>query len=131
MITYALYLGPGQTENIRTAMNSVSKGQYEAGVCVGLTKGQTFRRIILPQALTVLLPVSLNSYLGTIKSMSLAFMVGVVDIMSRAKLCSALNFGYVEAYFAAAIVYWVLCLGLTGLFKWCERTFYRKKGIAV
>lgn len=130
LITYTLYSGAGQAENIRTALNSVAKGQYEAGYSIGLSKLQTFRRIIFPQALTVLLPVSLNVYLNNIKGISLAFMVGVVDIMSQAKLCSAINFGYVEAYFAAAIIYWVLCVGLTKIFNRCEKLLYRKKGIA-
>lgn len=130
LITYTLYSGAGQAENIRTALNSVAKGQYEAGYSIGLSKLQTFRRIIFPQALTVLLPVSLNVYLNNIKGISLAFMVGVVDIMSQAKLCSAINFGYVEAYFAAAIIYWVLCVGLTKIFNSCEKLLYRKKGIA-
>lgn len=131
IITYIFYSAVGHAENIRTAINSVPKGQYEAGYSVGLSKIQTFRRIIFPQTLTVLLPVSLNMYLGGIKGVSLAFMVGVVDIMSQAKLCSALNFGYVEAYLAAAVVYWGLCIGLTRIFNWFEKVFYRRKGIAM
>lgn len=131
IVTYVLYSAPGQAENIRTAIQSVPKGQYEAAYCSGLSSFQTFRRIIFPQALTVLLPISLTVYLGNIKGMSVAFMIGVVDIMSQAKLCSALNFGYVEAYLAAAVVYWVLCVGLTKLFTSCETILYRKKGIAV
>lgn len=131
IVTYIFYSAVGHAENIRTAINSVPKGQYEAGYCVGMSRIQTFRRIIFPQTLTVLLPVSLNLYLGNIKGVSLAFMIGVVDIMSQAKLCSALNFGYVEAYLAAAVIYWVLCAGLTRIFGQFEKMFYRKKGIVL
>lgn len=131
LITYTFYAAVGQSENIRTAISSVPKGQYEAAYCAGLSRLQTFRRIIFPQALTVLLPISLNMYLGNIKGMSVAFMVGVVDIMSQAKLCSALNFGYVEAYLAAAAIYWALCVGLTKLFNQFEKIMYRKRGMAV
>lgn len=131
IITYILYSAVGHAENFRTAINSVPKGQYEAGYSVGMSRIQIIRRIIFPQMLTVLLPVTLNMYLGSIKGVSLAFMVGVVDIMSQAKLCSALNFGYVEAYLAAAVVYWVLCVGLTWIFGKFEKVFYRKQGMVL
>lgn len=130
LITYTFYSAAGQAENIRTALNSVTKGQYEAAYSIGMSKLQTFRRIIFPQALTVLLPVSLNVYLNNIKGISLAFMVGVVDIMAQTRISAAINLGYVQAYAAAAIIYWVLCVGLTKIFNQCEKLLYRKKGIA-
>jgi len=62
-----------------------------------------------------------NAYVGTIKALSLAFTVSVVDILAKAKLCSALNFRYIESYLAAALVYWMLCFILTSAFSKFER----------
>lgn len=129
IVAYTLYSAACQAENVRTAINSVPKGQYEAAYCVGMSKPQAFFRIILPQAMTVLLPILLNVYLGIIKGLSLAFTISVVDILAQAKLCSAENFAYIQAYLAAAVVYWGICIGLTAIFNKLEAGLYRKKGL--
>lgn len=129
IVAYTLYSAACQAENVRTAINSVPKGQFEAAYCVGMSKPQAFFRIILPQAMTVLLPILLNVYLGIIKGLSLAFTISVVDILAQAKLCSAENFAYIQAYLAAAAVYWGICIGLTAIFNKLESGLYRKKGL--
>lgn len=117
LIAYSLNSAAFQAENIRGALASVEFGQMEAAYSIGLTTFQAFVRIIFPQALIVAVPNFCNAYLSTIKALSLAFMVTVVDILAKAKLCSALNFKYIESYVAAALVYWVLCIILTYIFS--------------
>lgn len=122
IITYSLYFSAFQAENIRGALASVELGQMEAAYSIGLTTLQVYLRIVFPQALVVAVPNFCNAYVGTIKALSLAFTVTVIDILAKAKLCSALNFRYIESYVAAALVYWVLCVILTRVFSRLERT---------
>lgn len=98
-----------ESENIRSAFQSVPRSQIEAGLSIGYTRSQNMRRVILPQALQVAVPLFLNSYIKIIKSLSLAFTVGVVEIFAQAKLAAALSYHYLEAYVAAAIIYWIIC----------------------
>ncbi|HWP52041.1 MAG TPA: amino acid ABC transporter permease [Clostridia bacterium] len=121
VVAYSFYISVGQSENIRGAFSSVETGQWDASFACGLSDAQTLKRIIVPQMLTVALPVMLNSYLGVIKGLSLAFTIGVTDILSQARVASAQNYGYLEAYIAAALVYWALCGALSWIFGKLEQ----------
>ncbi len=131
IIAYVFYSGATQSENIRTALSAVPKGQYEAAYCAGLTPWQTFRRIVFPQAMVVVLPILMTVFLNIVKGLSLAFMIGVVDIFARAKLCIAENEGYIEAYVAIGLVYWAISLIFNHIRERLERCLYRKQGVAV
>lgn len=124
VITYSLYTSAVQSENIRAALLSVDHGQYEAACAIGLNKIQAMFRIVFPQALAVAVPVFFNIYLGIIKGLSLAFTVSVVDILAQAKICSALNYRYLESYVAAGAIYWALCGLLTVFFYRLENRYY-------
>lgn len=129
IVAFSLYTSAGQSENIRAALLSVETGQFEAGYSIGLTRLQTLKRVVFPQALKVAIPAFFNSYLGIIKGMSLGFTIGLVDILAQAKLNSALNFGYLESYTAAGLLYWALCGLLTLLFSSLESKYF--KGTAI
>jgi L-cystine transport system permease protein len=98
------------SENVRGALLSISKGQYEAGYTVGLTNAQTFRRIIFPQLLLVLLPTLTGTIISMIKATSLVILLGVVDILNGALKFANTAYCFFEAYLAAALVYWVFSL---------------------
>lgn len=120
---YALYASIAQSETIRGAFVSVDTKQWDAAYAIGMTGGQALWRIVLPQCLSVAVPIFFNSYLTIIKGLSLAFTIGVTDILARAKICSAQNFHYLEAYIAAGLVYWGLCVLLGALFGRLEKAF--------
>jgi His/Glu/Gln/Arg/opine family amino acid ABC transporter permease subunit len=122
---YSLYASVGQAENFRAVINSIEKSQWDAASSVGMTTAQAWVKVIVPQGAAAALPVVFNSYLGIIKGLSLAFTIGAVDILARAKLCSALNFSYMEAYIAAALVYWGICVIFNQFFKRVEFRFRR------
>lgn len=96
------------SEAIRGAINSVSSGQFEASYSVGLNRFQTMYRIILPQAFPISIPVLCSLFIGLIKSSSLAFMVAVVDLLNASLNLASRNFRFLEAYVAAALIYWAL-----------------------
>ena len=121
LLTFPLNQAAFQEEYIRGALKSVGFGQLEAAWSAGLTTWQGLRWIVLPQAFVVALPNLFNTYMRSIKGMSLAFLVGAVDILAKAKMESALNFRYLESYVAAGLVYWGLCLLLTWAFRRLDR----------
>ena len=98
------------SETIRATILSIDKNEIEAAMSLGMTNFQTMRRVILPQALLVALPILGNTLIGLLKNTSLAFTVAVQDIMGAAKVASGRNLRYFEVYIAAALVYWVVCL---------------------
>jgi general L-amino acid transport system permease protein len=83
-LTLALstYTGAFIAEVVRAGILSVHKGQMEAGSSLGLTRGQTLRLIVVPQALRVILPPLTNQYLNLTKNSSLAVAIGYPDLVS-------------------------------------------------
>lgn len=116
------------SETIRGALSSVDKGQREAGLSIGMTELQVMRRIVIPQAFRVALPGLSNSFIGLIKGSSLGFTIGVIELMSEAKLISAKNFRVMEAYIAVLIVYWVVIAILTKCQKLLEKCVNKSMG---
>ena len=124
--TFILYNTAYQSENIRGALRSVDKGQYEAAVSMGMTPLTAFTRIVFPQAFTVALPTFFTYYLKTIKLLALVFTVKVVDMFAKADLFSALYNRRTEPYIADAIAYWSVAILLTFLFSWWEKKLREK-----
>ncbi len=115
IVTFSLTLSAFQSEIIRGAFLSVNYGQIEAAYSLGYNFLQTLWRVIVPQALTEALPDFLNSYMVIIKALSLAFLITVVDIFAKAKIVGAMTFRYLEAFVAAALIYWCISALLTYL----------------
>ncbi len=105
-VVMSLNVGAFMSESIRAALLSVDEGQKEAAYSLGLSQFQLVTRIIIPQAVRVALPPLFNDIITLIKSTSLAFMVGVADIMGAAKIEGAISFRYFEIYAAVMVVYW-------------------------
>ena len=98
------------SENIRGALVSIPKGQYEAGYSVGLTPQQTFQRIVFPQLLLVLIPSLTGSIISIMKATSLVILIGVMDILNGALKYANAAYCFFEAYLAAALLYWMFSL---------------------
>ncbi len=80
-----LHFAAYMAESIRAAIIGIDRSQMEASLSVGMTTSQAMRRIILPQATRVALPSLMNYFIDMIKSTSLAFTLGVAEIMAKAK----------------------------------------------
>ena len=116
-VSFAAYMG----ENIRGAIMSVDKGQFEAGISIGLTPWQTICRVVIPQAARIAIPGMVNSFANLFKSTSLAFTVGVLDMTSAAKNEVNLSYRYLEGYTALLIVYWVVLASIELLQHYLEK----------
>lgn len=120
IVAVSLTVASFQAETIRGSFLSVSQGQIEATKSLGYTPFQAFIRIITPQALVEALPEFGSSFLVVMKAISLGFMITVVDIFAESRLIAASNSYYVEAFFAAALMYWavaVVVVTLTNKFE--------------
>ena len=114
VLAYGLSNGAAISENLRAAYASVGIGQQEAAYSIGMTGSMTFFRVMLPQALSVAMPGFVNLMIAALKNTSLAFSVGVIEIMTTANQLAAATQHRMESYVALAIVYYVLYL----LIKW-------------
>jgi L-cystine transport system permease protein len=122
----SVYASIGLSEAFRGALASVKRGQYDAGFAVGLTKIQVLTRIALPQAVPVSLPMMCNILIALTKAAALASMVAVVDVMNAAVIAATGNYRFLEAYTAAALVYWGICLVFERIFSILEKVYARK-----
>lgn len=109
------------SEMIRSAILSVGKGQIEAASALGMTYGQTLRRIILPEALTVALPMIGNMLISSIKGTSLAFTCAVVEMTAQGKIIGGRNYRYFEVYISLAIIYWMITIIVEQCLKYAEK----------
>lgn len=116
----SLHSGAYLAEIFRTAVNSVPKGQMEAALACGMTWNQGLRRIVLPQAAVLALPLMGNQFLGLIKGSSIAFMITVMELFGAAIYLSGLSERYMEIYLALAVLYWVISLIFEALFHKAE-----------
>lgn len=123
IITFTLLFGAYISEVFRAAYKAVPRGQYEAAVSAGLTPFQAFVHIMLPQAAIIALPNFGNSTINLLKEGSLAYTIGLVDMIGRGTLVIAQNYGAyaIEIYFAAMLIYWVLVLLLEQGFALVEK----------
>ncbi|AJF52403.1 amino acid ABC transporter permease [Pseudomonas aeruginosa] len=96
------------SESMRGAILGIDKGQWEAGLSVGLTWGQTLWNIITPQALRLAVPSQSNSLISLIKDTSLISVITVTELMLATKEVIAETFQPLPLYLAAAGIYWLL-----------------------
>ncbi|WBU53100.1 amino acid ABC transporter permease [Paracoccus sp. SCSIO 75233] len=103
-----LHFSAYMAESIRAAITGVDRSQWEAARSIGMTQWQMMRRIILPQAARVAAPTLVNYFIDMIKSTSLAFTLGVTEMMGAAQKEAAGSFLYFEAFLVVAVIYWII-----------------------
>lgn len=113
------------SEIMRAGINAVDVGQTEAGRSLGLTRGQTMRRIILPQAYRNILPALGNEFVAIIKESSICSVVGVFDLMYMSDLVRAGTSRPFEPLIVAALLYMCLTFPLSKLMGLLEKRMKR------
>ena len=126
--TIALGLNEGayMTEIIRSGLISVDPGQREAARALGMTKARAMRRIVLPQALRVIIPPTGNQFIAMLKTTSLLFAIAVPEIFSTGTNIYSQNFKYFEVLLVVSLWYLALTAILTALQKLIERRFSQR-----
>ncbi|MGZ9819899.1 amino acid ABC transporter permease [Peribacillus simplex] len=104
-------------EIFRAGLNSVDKGQMEAGLATGMKRVQIYSRIILPQAALNALPATGNTFISLIKETSLAFTLGITELFAEGKMIASANMRFFETYLVVGLIYWLLVI----LYSWIQK----------
>jgi polar amino acid transport system permease protein len=128
IVGLSLNYGAYMTEIFRAGIQSVSHGQYEAADALGMTYRQKMRRIVLPQALRVVIPPVGNEFIAMMKDVALIALLGQdvfwSDPFRRANIVGTQDFRNLEAYVVAAGMFWLL----TAIFTFFQRRLETKVG---
>ncbi|MFT8992164.1 MAG: amino acid ABC transporter permease [Leuconostoc mesenteroides] len=120
-ITYGLNMAAFLSEIIRAALESVPASQREAALTSGYTKRQMYFKIIFPQAVIIAVPSFATMVISLLQDTSLAFTIGVLDVVGKAKALGTATFHTVEAYISAMIIFIILSFILERFFRWIEK----------
>lgn len=131
LLVMTLYSSAFICEIIRGALSSVDMKQMEATHALGMSRFSAYTRIVIPQAIIVALPNYFNFVLGVLKGSSIVFTIGVMDVMSTAKLAAEDGYRYVEAYVMVAVLYIIFSVVFSTLFSAVERRAKRRMGVIV
>ena len=96
------------SEIVRAGIDAVDKGQMEAARSLGLSHGQAMRKVILPQAIKIMIPSMMNQFIIAVKDTSILTVIGVNELVQRGKIIVASNFRAFEVYGIIAIMYLIL-----------------------
>ena len=121
VLVFSINEGAYCAETIRAALESVPRGQMEAGECVGMSYLQIIRRIILPQALRTAFPTLCNSLIAMVKDTSLAANITVTEMLMVTERIVARTYEPLLLYLEVGLIYLIFCTVLTKLQKMGER----------
>jgi len=126
LIGVMLFSGAYMAETIRGGLQAIPRGQYEAADSLGLSFAQKMGLIILPQALKLVIPGIVNSFVGLAKDTSLVLIIGIFDLLGvvQAGLTDAKWFApntAMTGYVFAAIIFWIICFSISRYSAWLEQ----------
>lgn len=128
IVTYGLHAAAFHAEIFRAAIGGVPRAQAEAASSVGLSRLQAFRRIIAPQAALAALPGVGIALAHLVQETSLAFTIGIVDVMGEVRAIGSNTHRMLEGYAGAAVIFLVLTLFVEASFSRLERTLRIRRG---
>ncbi len=121
VLSFGINSGAYIAEIVRSGIMSIDKGQMEAGRSLGLTYPSTMRHIIIPQAFKNILPALGNELITLLKETSIVTVIGLKDLTKGAMIIQGKTYQALVPYFAIAIIYLVMVLGLSWLLGKLER----------
>ncbi len=110
-------------EIFRAGIQSIDKGQMEAGRSLGMTWTQTMRHIIIPQAFRRTIPQLGNEFIAMLKDSSLVSVIGFEELTRKGQLIIASTYGSLEIWTAVAIIYLIMTLSITRFVAYLEKRF--------
>jgi general L-amino acid transport system permease protein len=125
LVGITLFAAAYLAEVVRGGLQAIPRGQYEAAAAMGLSYWQTQRKIVLPQALTLVVPSIMNSFISTFKDTSLVAIVSLYDLTGSLALALGGDANwrqfYLEGYLFIAAIYWTGCFAMSRYSQWVER----------
>lgn len=110
-------------EIFRAGIQSIDKGQMEAGRSLGMTWGQTMRFVILPQAFKRIIPPLGNEFIAMMKDSSLVSVIGFEELTRRGQMIIARTYGSFEIWLTVAFIYLIMTLTISRLVAYLERRY--------
>ncbi|WP_186396462.1 MULTISPECIES: ectoine/hydroxyectoine ABC transporter permease subunit EhuC [unclassified Stappia] len=130
-VAVGMNLGAYGAELVRGAILSVPKGQWEAALALNMSPAKRMIRVILPQAVLIMLPSWGNLLIELLKGTALVALISVADLMFQVKQINGTTFLSAETFGTALIIYYVLArFMITPFMRWLERVMMRKMGRA-
>ena len=121
VLVFSINEGAYCAETIRAALESVPRGQLEAGYCVGMSYMQIMRRILLPQAMRTAFPSLSNNLISMVKDTSLAANITVMEMFMVTQRIASRYYEHLALYIEVALIYLLFCTVLTRLQSWGEK----------
>jgi polar amino acid transport system substrate-binding protein len=116
-LNYAAY----EAEIYRAGISALPAGQWEAAASLGMSRALTFRRIILPQAVRIILPPMTNDFVGLFKDTSIVSIIAVVELSKQYQILSKSSLKYLEIGLATAVLYLIMSVPLGYLARYLEK----------
>jgi polar amino acid transport system permease protein len=130
-VAVGMNLGAYGAEVVRGAIQAVPKGQHEAARAINMTPSQRMRRIIIPQAILIMLPPWGNLLIEILKGTALVALIAVTDLMFQVKQINGTTFLSAQSFGTALIIYYILArFMLTPFMRWLEHVMQRRMGLA-
>jgi glutamate/aspartate transport system permease protein len=121
VLCLGIYTSVRVAEQVRAGIGSLSRGQGMAGTALGLTLPQTYRYVLLPMAVRIVLPPLTSEFMNIVKNSSVALTIGLLELTGRARAMQEFSFQVFEAFAAATLIYLltnlVVVLGMRALEK--------------
>jgi len=125
-LNYSAYI----SEVYRGGIQAIGKGQYDSAAALGMGRGLAMRRIILPQAIRIVIPTLGNYFISLFKDTALASAVGIQELLYTSQIISARTYHYLTLYTMAGILYFAICFPAARFVDYLERLSrrgYRRK----
>jgi general L-amino acid transport system permease protein len=124
-----LFAAAYMAEVIRGGLQAIPKGQVEAAASLGLSYWQTQRKIVLPQALAMVVPGIMNNFIAIFKDTSLVVIIAIYDFAYAVKKSVETDFSwkkyFIEAFLFSIVIYWIFCFAMSQYSQWLERDLAR------
>ena len=121
VVCLGLYTSARVAEQVRAGIQSLASGQRMAGIAIGLTLPQTYRYILLPMAIRIVMPPLTSEFMNVIKNSAVALTIGLVELTASARSMQEFSFQVFEAFTAATLIYMALNLVVVRGMRWLER----------
>ena len=124
LIALILFFGAYLAEVVRGGLQAIPKGQFEAASSIGLNYYKSTRLIVLPQALKIVIPGIVNTFIAMTKDTSLVMIIGLFDILmiTKSSITDAKWLGLEwEGYAFVGLLFWILCFSMSRYSQWLEK----------
>ncbi len=130
LITFTLNTAAYSGEILRGGIRAVPRGEIEAARACGMSSFTTYRLVILPRAFSIILPAYSNEVIILLKGTSLASTITLLELMGQAQLAASATYKPIQVFAIAGVIYYLLTLVITWIFRRLERRFNRYQAVA-